>query len=262
MSPWCNCTKKRSFDLIFAVSLLIPSLPLMIVIAMVVRITSPGPILFRQERPGKDGRLFKILKFRTMHYGRNEPGPILTRSGDPRLTWIGGILRKHKLDELPQLFNVFAGQMSFVGPRPQHAKLWAHFSEVPLVLKVRPGITGAATLAFRNEEEILKPLSSDKVEELYLKYLMPLKMQIDLDYLRNATLLEDIRLIFQTAFGVFKKETEMPDKWRDRLPAFMTSDSEATMRAMAIYVAHSSGGLKLVTRPSTEETVAVPENGD
>ena len=198
IGQWVHSPWKRLFDFVCAAVLLIPALPLMLLVAIIVKATSRGPVLFSQTRPGRLGKQFRILKFRTMRDNRSENGPMLTRCGDPRLTWIGAKLRKYKVDELPQLFNVLLGQMSFVGPRPQPAKLWNHFHELPPVLKVRPGITGAATLAFRHEEELLEPLTAEQVEEFYINALMPLKLRLDLQYLARATFFTDLGLILRT----------------------------------------------------------------
>src|SRR6266581_6674842 len=158
INSWCNSIWKRAFDITLAGILLSLLLPFLIVLAVAVKLTSKGTILFRQRRPGRDGREFQIMKFRTMVVNEKSPGPVLTRADDPRVTWIGRRLRKWKLDELPQLLNVFRGDMSFVGPRPQPTKLWKDTSiqeQASYVLSVRPGITSQATLNFRNEEELL-----------------------------------------------------------------------------------------------------------
>src|SRR5579884_1020608 len=171
VSPWCNSPWKRGLDLLGAVILLLLLLPLMAIVAFAVKLTSPGPVFFKQRRPGKDGREFLILKFRTMLDCRRHAGPEVTRAEDPRVTWIGRYLRRWKLDELPQLFNVLSGHMSFVGPRPLATWVWQDptiQSDAECVHSVRPGITSQATLAFRNEEEILAPLSMEELEEVYM----------------------------------------------------------------------------------------------
>lgn len=210
ISPWCNSVWKRGFDLVCALVLAIATLPLIVVVAILVKLTSPGPVFFHQARPGRNGRPFHIIKFRTMHYEQNNKGPVLTRLGDRRISCVGLYLRNWKLDELPQLLNVIRGDMSFVGPRPQPADLWKHFTELPLVLLVRPSITGAATLAFRHEEALLQLFSEEHVEESYIQYLMPLKMQMDLDYLQTATFFGDLRLICLTVVSLFYKTNKFP----------------------------------------------------
>lgn len=215
VSPWCNSPWKRRWDVFGAILLLIVLLPLMIVVALAVKLTSRGPVLFRQRRPGKDGREFCILKFRTMVDCRRHAGPEVTRAEDPRVTWVGRYLRRWKLDELPQLFNVLFGHMSFVGPRPLATWVWQEPSiqtEAECVHSVRPGITSQATLTFRNEEEILAPLSAEDLEEVYMSVIMPLKLRMDLEYLQNAGFASDLRLICKTALRVFNPQEEANDR--------------------------------------------------
>ena len=205
LSGWCNSPWKRALDIVGAISLLILSLPIMVLVALAVKLTSKGPVLFRQRRPGRNGREFGILKFRTMLNVRQDSGPVLTRADDPRVTPLGRYLRKWKLDELPQLFNVLGGTMSFVGPRPQPTKLWIEPSiqeEASYVLSVRPGITSDATLHFRNEEELLAPLGSEEVEDVYLRTIMPVKLKMELEYLRNASLAGDLTIALTTILRI------------------------------------------------------------
>lgn len=211
VSPWCNSVGKRVCDILGSVLLLILFLPVMIFVAIGVKLTSRGPILYRQRRPGANGREFSILKFRTMKDGRRHAGPVLTRAEDPRVTWFGRHIRKWKLDELPQLFNVLRGQMSFVGPRPQPTKLWkepAIQDEAAIVLSVRPGITSQATLNFRNEEQLLAPLSAEELEEVYVRSIMPLKLRMDVEYLRDASFGSDLSLILRTTLRIFNRQEE------------------------------------------------------
>src|SRR5712692_8714855 len=149
VSPWCDSVLKRGFDIFGAILLLVLLSPLMIAVAILVKLTSRGPVLFRQRRPGKNGHEFTILKFRTMIDGRRHEGPAVTRPFDPRVTWFGRFMRRWKLDELPQLFNVIRGEMSFVGPRPLPTQHWEQpfmQEEATCVLSVRPGITSQATV--------------------------------------------------------------------------------------------------------------------
>lgn len=209
VSTWCNSGLKRGFDAIGAILLLLFIAPLMIAVAMLVKLTSRGPVLFRQRRPGKSGREFTILKFRTMIYGRRDPGPAVTRPFDPRVTWFGQFMRTWKLDELPQLFNVIRGDMSFVGPRPLPMQHWEEpfmQEEASCVLSVRPGITSQATVKFRNEEELLAPFSSEHVEEVYMRAIMPVKMKMNLEYLESACFTSDLRIILKTIFRIFNPQ--------------------------------------------------------
>jgi lipopolysaccharide/colanic/teichoic acid biosynthesis glycosyltransferase len=191
-------------DLFGSLFLLVPALPLMTVAAALVGLTSRGPILFKQVRAGKDGQSFRLLKFRTMVDGRRNPGAGVTRLGDARITFIGRFLRRWKLDELPQLLNVLNGSMSLVGPRPDLFGYWNRLpTQASEVLSVRPGITGPATLEFRNEELLLAALPEDAVEEYYITNLLPLKVSRDLEYLERASLNGDLKILAQTLMCVF-----------------------------------------------------------
>lgn len=214
ISPWCNSTRKRTWDLCCAILLLLLFAPLMLAVALAVKLTSPGPILFRQRRPGKDGDEFTIFKFRTMVENGHCNGPSMTRAFDPRVTWFGRFMRKWKLDELPQLFNVIRGEMSFVGPRPLPSELWreANFSEeAPMVLSVRPGITSSTTLVFRNEEEVLASLPCDQMQEIYFQKLMPTKFKMEIQYLQTASFLSDLQVTIRTAGRVFVRQEQNDD---------------------------------------------------
>jgi lipopolysaccharide/colanic/teichoic acid biosynthesis glycosyltransferase len=215
VSPWCNSPWKRAFDLAAAAVLLTLLLPVLALVAFVVKCTSRGPVFFRQRRPGEGRHEFFVLKFRTMVESRGEsPGPVLTRRGDERITKVGRFIRNWKLDELPQLVNVLRGEMSFVGPRPQPVKLWEASSlqaDAAVVLSVRPGITSPATLYFRNEEELLAGLSPDEIEERYLETIMPVKLRMEIDYLHSATFGRDVRLILRTIVRIFRG-SDAPDE--------------------------------------------------
>lgn len=226
VSPWCNSASKRAWDLFWASFLLLLFSPFMLIAALAVRLTSHGPILFRQRRPGRDGIEFTIFKFRTMIEDRPQAGPVLTRARDPRVTWFGRHLRRWKLDELPQLFNVVRGEMSFIGPRPQPSPLWKEPSiqeDASVVLSVRPGITSTATLAFRNEEEVLAPLRAEQVEEVYLRTLMPLKLKMEVEYLKSATFGTDWQILMRTFGRIFKRRHEDDDFLKQCLPDLKVS---------------------------------------
>jgi lipopolysaccharide/colanic/teichoic acid biosynthesis glycosyltransferase len=208
-SPWCNSVWKRGCDIFGASLLLFFLLPLMAVVALAVKLTSRGPVLYRQRRPGKFSREFSILKFRTMRDSRRQTGPAITRPCDPRVTLFGRFMRKWKLDELPQLFNVLRGDMSFVGPRPLPTSHWQQpvvQENASSILSVRPGITSQATLKFRNEEELLASYSVEEVEEVYMKAFMPLKLNIELEYLRSASFTSDLGLVFKTMLRIFDRQ--------------------------------------------------------
>ncbi len=168
----------------------------MALIAVVVRLSSPGPAFFVQKRVGRGGVLFSIYKFRSMRvYSGMGPGagPGLTRSGDSRVTAVGRLLRKLKLDELPQLYNVLRGDMSLIGPRPKLPK----YTEAH-AMPFRPGVTGAATLAFRNEEELLSHVHPAQLDDFYDRFIRPAKTKIDLEYMARATFFSDLRVIKST----------------------------------------------------------------
>ena len=190
-------TLKRLYDLVFSSLGLIVLSPLFLVIAAVMKLTDAGPVIFRQRRIGLAGRPVHILKFRTMVVNAERAGLSVTCGGDARITPIGRLLRKTKLDELPQLWNVFRGEMSLVGPRPevpQYVERYTPGQRKVLVLK--PGITDLATLEFRNEEELLR--SAGDVESFYLGYCVPRKIELNLQYARRANLWRDSQIILQT----------------------------------------------------------------
>jgi lipopolysaccharide/colanic/teichoic acid biosynthesis glycosyltransferase len=190
---------KRIFDLTIAIlGLIILAVP-MVLIAILIRITSGSPILFTQERVGKGGQIFSVKKFRTMRVRSVEDSSI-TVAGDSRVTAIGSYLRRWKLDELPQLWNVLVGEMSLVGPRPDVPgyadKLQGDDRKL---LLLRPGITGPATLAYRNEEEILAKVS-DPVQ-YNNEIIYPDKVRINLEYMEKCSLMQDLKYILETMGG-------------------------------------------------------------
>jgi lipopolysaccharide/colanic/teichoic acid biosynthesis glycosyltransferase len=189
---------KRLFDLIASSVGLLILWPVMIIIAFVIVASSKGPILFKQKRVGKGGILFSCYKFRTMINNSEKHGTV-TVASDARITSVGKFLRKYKLDELPQLWNVLIGKMSFVGPRPDvpgYADMLK--GEDAAVMNLRPGITGPATLFFRNEEELLTMV--DNPRQFNDTVLWPLKVKINLQYLKNWKFKNDIGYILITLF--------------------------------------------------------------
>jgi lipopolysaccharide/colanic/teichoic acid biosynthesis glycosyltransferase len=204
---WSLSISKRTLDVVVAVSVLtVFALP-MLLIAALIRLTSDGPAMFVQERVGLNGRLFRIFKFRSMtQSSENSAG--LTRDGDHRITAVGRWLRKFKLDELPQFYNILRGDMSLVGPRPKLPQYAERLS-----MQFRPGITGAATIAFRCEEEILKQVHPSNLDKFYLDRIKPLKERIDFRYMRSATLLSDLGLILKT-FRVSLVPARIPQSFR------------------------------------------------
>jgi lipopolysaccharide/colanic/teichoic acid biosynthesis glycosyltransferase len=193
---------KRLFDILVATTGLILLSPLFLVIGLAIKVHDAGPILYRAVRVGRDGRLFQLFKFRTMIVGADCQGPAITSNCDMRITSIGRWLRRTKLDELPQLFNVLIGDMSLVGPRPEDPRYVALYTlEQQCVLRVCPGITSAASIVYRNEEQVL---SGADWERMYRDEVMPAKLAIDLQYLSQRTLMTDIALILRTLIVVFR----------------------------------------------------------
>ncbi|TMB77195.1 MAG: sugar transferase [Chloroflexi bacterium] len=191
---------KRALDLAVAVPLLVILSPVLVALAAAVRLTSRGPAFHRATRVGRDGRPFTMLKLRTMRAG---PGAAITTRDDPRMTTLGRALRRARLDELPQLFNVVRGEMSIVGPRPEDPRFVALYSEEQrAVLALRPGITGAAQLVFRDEAALLDPADP---EGSYVRAVLPRKLAIDLEYARGRSLAGDLRIMGMTLRGLPKR---------------------------------------------------------
>lgn len=179
-------------DFALATLALMACFPVMLAVAAAVRMGSRGPVLFRQMRMGRHGKEFVLLKFRSMR-SSEVSGPCVTVDGDPRITRVGAFLRRFKLDELPQFWNVVKGDLSLVGPRPKLAHL------EPLHMSYRPGITGSATLVFRCEESLLAEVPESDLDAFYHAFIKPKKAQMDEEYMENATLLSDLQILFQTA---------------------------------------------------------------
>ncbi|MCL6576105.1 sugar transferase [Kyrpidia sp.] len=193
--------KKRCFDFFCAVLGLVLLSPVFLVVAVLIRLENRGPIFYLQERIGYRGRPFRIFKFRTMVLNADRMGPSLTVGQDPRVTRVGTVLRKYKLDELPQLVNVLLGEMSLVGPRPEIAKYVDLYSpEQRRVLDLVPGITDPASLKYRNEAELLS--ASSDPERVYITNILPDKIRINLEYADRATVLRDIGVVIRTLLTV------------------------------------------------------------
>jgi len=189
---------KRAIDILGAGMGLVLFSPFLIIIAIAIKLSSPGPVFFRQERLGLDGSTFRIFKFRTMTTSRCPEGCLVTASDDNRITRFGAFLRRHKLDELPQLFNVVLGDMALVGPRPEVQEFAAVFpKEYEEILTVKPGITHRATLLFRNEEEMLA--GQDDPVGVYLASVMPMKLKVYRAHLEQS-IFEDLKIIALTVF--------------------------------------------------------------
>jgi lipopolysaccharide/colanic/teichoic acid biosynthesis glycosyltransferase len=194
---------KRLFDIVFSFFGLVLLLPLLILIIILMKITTKGPIIYKQLRVGRNNNDFFIFKFRTMFVNSDKFGLLTVGERDSRVTKIGFYLRKFKLDELPQLANVLYGDMSFVGPRPEVRKYVDLYNPMQLqVLNVRPGITDLASIEFRNENELLS--SQQDPDKYYIEVIMPKKLQINLDYLKESTLFKDVWVIVKTFLAIVK----------------------------------------------------------
>ncbi len=194
---------KRVFDIVFSFLGLLALLPLFILISILIIIDSKGEIFYRQVRVGKNNKDFKILKFRTMRPNSDKSGLLTVGSKDNRVTKIGYFLRKYKLDELPQLINVFIGDMSFVGPRPEVRKYVDMYDQKQVhVLSLRPGITDYASIEYSNENDLLS--MSDNPEQTYINEIMPAKLSLNLKYIEEKGIKTDIKLIFKTIAKIFK----------------------------------------------------------
>ena len=192
VSAWSRSGAKRFFDCACIVPVMPLLIPLFLLIGLAVRLTSAGPVLFMQRRMGCKGREFIIVKFRTLEHGEDQSHHAVTTADNQRFTPIGPFLRRWKLDELPQLWNVLKGDMSLVGARP---KLPEHqIGE----LQCRPGITGAATIAFAREENFLARLPKHDLNDYYLEKILPAKHQIDVEYMARATFFSDFKLLVDT----------------------------------------------------------------
>jgi len=193
---------KRAFDIVVSAMAILVLAPLLLGLAVAVMLGSPGGAFFRQVRVGKGGREFSLLKFRTMRPGSESLGQITVGGRDPRITGIGYVLRKTKMDELPQLLNVFLADMSIVGPRPEVPKYVAMYTpEQRQVLSVRPGITGAASVAYIDENELLG--RSTDPERTYVEEVMPAKLALDLDYVRHQSFVNDLSILLRTGARLF-----------------------------------------------------------
>ena len=192
---------KDIFDRICALLGILILSPIFLLIAVAIKVDSPGPVIYRQKRAGRNNRAFELLKFRSMVSDAAKLGPQVTKGGDPRITRVGKILRDYKLDELPQLLNVLAGEISLVGPRPEVKKYVDLFwQDYQLILSIKPGITDYAAVTFRNEEEVLARFAD--LEQGYVEEVLPRKIALYYQYLANISFAEDLRIIFKTLWKI------------------------------------------------------------
>lgn len=206
-------TKKRDlflkvlFDKCLAIALLIILLPIFIILSVWIVLDSKGPVFFRQERVTKNGKLFRIFKFRTMVVNAEQCGSLVTIGNDKRITKVGAVIRKYRLDELPQLFNVLLGDMSFVGVRPEVQKYVLHYTDEMMATLLLPaGITSPASIAYKDEDEIMTKYTSRGMnpDDAYLSKVLPEKMRYNLEYIGQFTFLNDITIMIDTVLKVFR----------------------------------------------------------
>lgn len=199
-----NMIIKRIFDIVFSSLGIIILSPMLLIVAICIKTTSVGPVFFKQERVGKNKKNFKILKFRTMINNAEMVGKQITVGDDNRITRVGYFLRKYKIDELPQLFNVFIGDMSLVGPRPEvprYVELYSY--EQNQVFNVKPGITDMASIRYSDESELLG--TAENAEEYYVNYIMRDKLKLNKEYIEKNNVILDIIIILKTIVKCLKK---------------------------------------------------------
>nr|AOP03248.1 Glycosyl-1-phosphate-transferase [Streptococcus suis] len=198
---------KFFMDKLFALILLLLLLPLIIVLAVWIKLDSTGPVFYRQERVTQYGRVFKIFKFRTMVTDADKVGSLVTIGKDNRITQVGHIIRKYRLDEIPQLFNVLMGDMSFVGVRPEVQKYVDYYTDEMLATLILPaGITSPASIAYKDEDIVLEKYCSQgySPDEAYVQKVLPEKMKYNLEYIRNFGIISDFKVMIDTVLKVIK----------------------------------------------------------
>lgn len=195
---------KRLFDLIASGIGLLVLAPVFLLIALAIKLESRGPVFFRQERVGRFGKTFRIHKFRTMVTDADRLGPLITVGADARVTQVGAVLRRYKLDELAQLIDVFVGDMSLVGPRPEVHRYMAYYpaAEREIILSVKPGITDRASIEYKDENEILGKAKDP--HQAYVDEVLPVKIRYYIDYVNSRSFLGDVKIIFKTIFAIIR----------------------------------------------------------
>ena len=198
---------KRAFDILVSAILLLLLSPILLFFAIWIKLDSPGPVFYRQERVTSYGRIFRIFKFRTMKVDADKIGSLVTLKNDDRITRVGHVIRRYRLDELPQLLNILTGDMSLVGTRPEVAKYVAAYTpEMKATLLLPAGVTSTASILFKDEEELIAKfiLEGMEVDDIYITKVLPEKMHYNLSYLKNYSFLGDLKLMVRTVLKVFK----------------------------------------------------------
>ncbi|HKR27500.1 MAG TPA: sugar transferase [Acidobacteriaceae bacterium] len=247
-SPWVLSHTRRVLEFGISLLALVILLPVMLLAAVLVRLGSDGPIFFRQLRMGRNGHEFTLYKFRSMRVEGSECGSCITVVGDTRITPVGAFLRRYKLDEIPQFWNVLRGDMGLVGPRP---KLPHHEA---LHMEGRPGITGVATLAFRREEELLSKIPEHQLDSYYEERIKPAKARMDLQYIRTATFSSDIRILWRTVTScLFGLQEPL-----ERLEEIIAVAADHSVAAEPQFVRHA-GAVPLYRQAGVQTTYFGPE---
>jgi len=194
---------KRLFDVTFSFTALIFLLPFFLIVGLVIKLGSRGPVFYRGVRVGKQGKLFRPYKFRTMVDGAEKLGGSTTAEDDPRITKVGRFLRKYKIDEFPQLINVLKGEMSFVGPRPElEEHVRCYNEEEKVILSVKPGMTDYSCIKFISLDKVV---GKENADEVYIKKVRSEKNRLRVKYAKNHSFLEDLKIIIKSLFVIFKK---------------------------------------------------------
>lgn len=194
---------KRMFDIVMSLLLIVLLSPVLLVLAILIKLDSKGPVFYRQERVTQYGKLFRIFKFRTMIVDADKKGSLVTTKNDNRITKIGNKIRKCRLDEIPQLFNILLGDMSFVGTRPEVKKYVDQYTdEMKATLLLPAGVTSLASINFKDEDEIISEMLNEKksIDKAYIESILPKKMKFNLNYILEISFLGDIIICFDTVF--------------------------------------------------------------
>lgn len=213
---------KRIFDIIFSLILLIIFVPIFVALSIAIKLESKGPVFYRQERVTQYGRIFKIFKFRTMIQNADKVGSLVTLDNDCRITKIGKIIRKLRLDELPQLINILVGDMTFVGTRPEVKKyVEAYSDEMKATLLLPAGVTSQASIEYKNEDVVMSRYREEQedVDYIYINRILPQKMEWNLNYIKEFSLLKDMKIAIKTVFAVLnlnKSEEKIEEEIKEK----------------------------------------------